>query len=186
MLVTQGNNFWSFNDSYFTTFSNCLKLLNALFLVSCVQVCFCFTWSWTTNNWENHKCCYVISCWSWGLCCWYCVQKGLSCGNKLSLASDLSPLRFRDCGHMRSLIHLELSLVQGDNIRICFHSSMCSYLLWWAPVFNKAVFPQVCVFGLSKSTVHNVEMWNCGWLLNYIPLITMLVFIPIHTGFLLL
>jgi hypothetical protein len=104
------------------------------------------------------------------------------------LFSTFSSIRFSVSGFMlRSLIHLDLSFVQGDeygSIFIFLHTDsqldqhhllkMLSFFLFFLPLY---------MFDFFVKDKVPVSVWFYFWVFNSIPLISMFVSVPILCSF---
>jgi hypothetical protein len=78
---------------------------------------------------------------------------------------------------LRSLVHFELILVQGDR-----HGAG-RYILFLAPFVEEAVFSPLYVFGAFVKNKVSIAVWNHIWVLHSVPLVFISVFVPVPCCF---
>jgi hypothetical protein len=86
--------------------------------------------------------------------------------------------RFRVSDPMlRSLIHLEMSVVQSDKYGSIYIPLQANHLLWMNQ--RCCLFFQCVFFFIFVKNQVSMDVWTYGWDFNLIPLITMSVFMLI-------
>jgi hypothetical protein len=95
----------------------------------------------------------------------------------------LSYTNFRVLGLiLRSLIHFELILVQGDK-----HGSSFSFFRWittFLAIFvEEAVFSPLYIFGTFVKNKVGIVVWIHIWVFYSVPLVFMYVFMPVPCCF---
>jgi hypothetical protein len=96
------------------------------------------------------------------------------------LFPTFSSIRFSVSGFMlRSLIHLDLSFVQGDKYGSIFILLHRDSQLEQHHLLKMISFFPLYIFGFFVKDQMTISVWFYFWVFNYIPLISMCVSVPI-------